>query len=137
MNFAVNFSDINWFSVIISALAAFVFGILWYSSLLFNKIWLKEIKLSDEEIKNSNMVMIFGTTFVLNIIGAIALDLLIGKESTFLSGLLTGLYVSVAWIATSFGINYLFTRKSFRLYLIDVFYYIVFFAVMGAILGAW
>jgi hypothetical protein len=137
MNFAVNFSDINWFSVIVSALAAFVFGILWYSSLLFNKIWLKEIKLSDEEIKNSNMVMIFGTTFVLNIIGAIALDLLIGKESTFLSGLLTGLYVSVAWIATSFGINYLYTSKSFRLFLIDVFYYIVFFAVMGAILGAW
>ena len=137
MNFAFTFSDINWLSVIVSAFAAFAVGGLWYSPVLFSKVWQKEVKLSDEDLKNSNMALIFGTTFVLNIIGAIALDLVIGKESTLTSGFLTGIFVSVAWIATSFGINYLFTRKSLKLFLIDAFYYIVFFAIMGAILGAW
>ncbi len=137
MNLVLNFSDINWLSVIVSALAAFAIGGLWYSPVLFSKVWQREVKLSDEDIKDSNMAMIFGTTFVLNVIGAIALDMVIGVESTFMSGLCTGLYVSIVWIATSFGINYLYTRKSFKLYLIDAFYYIVFFSVMGAILGAW
>jgi len=137
MNFVLNFSDINWLSVIVSAIAAFAVGGLWYSPVLFSKVWQREVKLSDEDLKNANMVMIFGTTFVLNVIGAIALDLIIGTDSTFGKGLCTGLFVSVAWIATSFGINYLYTRKSFKLYLIDVFYYIVFFALMGGILGAW
>jgi len=137
MNFVLNFSDINWLSVIVSALAAFAVGGLWYSPVLFSKVWQREVKLSDEEIKNSNMAMIFGTTFVLNIVGAIALDMIIGPESTLTNGLCIGLFVSIAWIATSFGINYLYTRKSLKLYLIDAFYYIVFFAVMGAILGAW
>lgn len=31
MNFAFTFSDINWLSVIVSALAAFAVGGLWYS----------------------------------------------------------------------------------------------------------
>ncbi|MFH1051837.1 MAG: DUF1761 domain-containing protein [bacterium] len=137
MNFVLNFSDINWLSVLVSALAAFAVGGLWYSPVLFSKVWQREVKLSDEDIKDSNMTMIFGTTFVLNIIGAIALDLVIGVESTLGSGFCTGLFVSVVWIATSFGINYLYTRKSLKLFLIDAFYYIVFFSLMGAILGAW
>ena len=37
----------------------------------------------------------------------------------------------------SIGTNYLFARKSFRLFLIDSGYFVVFFVVMGAILGAW
>ncbi|HDJ34238.1 MAG TPA: DUF1761 domain-containing protein [Bacteroidetes bacterium] len=41
------------------------------------------------------------------------------------------------WVVTSFGINYLFTRRSFVLFLIDAGYYVLLFPVMGIIPGAW
>lgn len=83
------------------------------------------------------MPLIFGTSFILNLIGAVVLDLLVGKDAGLVSGLQTGLIVGVAFIATALGINYLFARKSIRLFLIDAGYYVVFYAVMGTILGAW
>jgi hypothetical protein len=137
MNLTTVFHQINWLSVIVSALAAFAIGSLWYSPILFGKTWQKLIKLSDEEIKNANMSLIFGTTFVLNIISAMVLDMFIGSEATLVMGLIAGLFVSLAWIATSFGINYLFARKSLKLYLIDTGYYVTYFTIMGIILGAW
>ena len=82
MAFDFSFSDVNWLSVIVSALAAFAVGSLWYSPLMVGKRWQKEVGLSDESMKNANMGMIFGGAFVLNVIGAIALELLIGPEST-------------------------------------------------------
>lgn len=88
-------------------------------------------------MKKANMPLIFGTTFILNVIGAFVLDMFIGKDATLMTGLMAGLLVSLAWVATSLGINYLFARKSFTLYLIDAGYYVTFFAIMGIILGAW
>lgn len=35
--------DLNWFAVFVAAVAAFVFGWLWYSPLLFGKVWMKEV----------------------------------------------------------------------------------------------
>lgn len=137
MNLLCSIPEVNWLSVLVAAIVAFIIGGIWYSPILFSKLWQKELKLSDIELKNANMALIFGLTFLLNVIGAVALDLLIGKESTLISGLITGLIVSIAWIATSLGINYLFSRKSFKLFLIDAGYFVVFFAIMGAILGAW
>ena len=137
MELTLQFSEINWLSVIVASIAAFGIGGLWYSPILFSKIWQKEVNLSDEVIKNANMGLIFGLTFILNIIGAVFLDMFIGSEATLLSGLLMGLFISIAWIATSFGINYLFARKSLKLFLIDAGYFVTFFIIMGAILGAW
>jgi len=132
-----SFADINWLSVIVAALAAFAIGGLWYSPVLFGDIWAKELKLSSEELKKANMPLIFGTTFVLNIIAAMVLDIFIGQQSTLLSGLMYGLIVAVAWVSTSLGINYLFSRKSLKLFFIDAGYFLVFFPIMGAILGVW
>jgi hypothetical protein len=137
MNLSAAFLDINWLSVIISALVAFAIGGLWYSPVLFGKVWQTELKLSDERIKSSNMPLIFGSTFILNIIGAMVLDMFIGKSGTLSTGIIAGLLVSIAWVSTSLGINYLFSRKSLKLFLIDAGYFVTFFTVMGAILGAW
>ncbi len=131
------FNNINWLSVIMASLAAFVIGALWYSPILFGKAWQKELKLKDEDIKNANMPLIFGMSFIFMFIAAFVMDMFIGKEATLVSGIAAGTLVGVAWIATSIGITYLFARKSFRLIFIDSGYFVVYFIVMGAILGAW
>jgi len=137
MEFTTAFAGINWLSVIVAALTAFAIGGLWYSPILFGNIWAKELKISEEEIKKANMPMIFGTTFILNIISAFVLDMFIGQNATLLSGLMYGLIVAIAWVATSIGINYLFSRKTLKLFFIDAGYFLVFFPIMGAILGIW
>lgn len=137
MNLATAFAEINYLSVIVATIAAFAIGGLWYSPVLFGAVWQKELKLSNEEIQNTNMPLIFGGAFILNFIAAIVLEMFIGKSATWDFGLIAGLLVGIAWIATALGTNYLFARKTFKLFMIDASYFIVYFAVMGVILGAW
>lgn len=137
MDFGIALSQVNWLSVVIANLSAFAIGSLWYSPVLFGKIWQKEVKISDIDLKNANMLATFGTSFLLSLIAAIGLDLFIGREAGWDTGLLAGLFVGVVWIATALGINYLYAQKSFRLFLIDAGYFVVFLPAMGAILGAW
>jgi hypothetical protein len=137
MDFTTAFTQINWLSVIVATLAAFGLGSLWYSPVLVGKAWQSEIKMSDEDIKDANMPMIFGGAFILNFIAAVVLDMFLGKDATLVFGLIAGLLVAIAWIATALGTNYLFSRKSLKLFLIDAGYYIIYYAVMGIILGAW
>ena len=136
MDFGSAFLEINWLSVVLAALSAFAIGSLWYSPVLFGKAWQKEIKLRDSDIKNANMPLIFGSSFVLNLIAALVLAMFIGKEATAGFGAIAGFLVGIAWVATSIGINYLFARKSLKLYFIDAGYFVLFFPVMGLILGA-
>ena len=136
MNMATAFTEINWLAVIVATVAAFLVGFLWYS-ILFAKVWQKEVKLDSEEMKSANMPMIFGTAFVLNLIAAVVLAMFLGRHAGLAMGLMASLMVAIAWIGTALGTNYLFARKSLKLFFIDAGYFIVYYAVMGIILGIW
>jgi hypothetical protein len=87
------------------------------------------------------MLLIFGLSYLLNFIIAFFLSIFI--EIAMMLGsnaLLAGIFASIlcfGFVATSFGINYLFARKSFKLYLVDAGYLMLSFFVMGLIIGAW
>ena len=137
MDLSTAFQNIHWIAVIVATLAAFFIGWLWHSPLLFGKVWQKEVGLSQDKMKSGNMPLIFGTTFVLNLIASILMAMFLGKESTLQAGLQAGMFVGIGWVATSFGTTYLFTQKSFRLFLIDAGYYACWYTVIGGILGVW
>ena len=59
------------------------------------------------------------------------------SELTMLVGLKHGLMIGVLFVGTSQAINYLYQRKSFKLWIIDATYQILFLGIMGAILGVW
>jgi len=130
-------SDVNWLAVLVATIVAFMLGGLWYSKVLFGNTWMKEIGLTEEAINNANMPRTFGTTFVLQLIAAVAMSALIGNDGGWLTGLQTGLWVGLFWIATAYGVTYLFEQRTFRLWLINAGYYVVLYAVMGTIIGAW
>lgn len=137
----MDFSAINYLAVIVSAVASFVIGALWYSPLLFGKTWQKELNFTDEYLKQANMVVIFLVSFVLMFLAVFGLAILIqllGKDEMCWSlGLWHGVAVGLFFSATAVGINYLYQRRSFILWLIDAFYFIVFMAVSGVILALW
>ena len=47
-----------------------------------------------------------------------------------------GFAAGLFWVATSFGINYLFERRNARLWLINGGYHTVQFTVIGLVLGS-
>ena len=137
MNLANSLAGINWLAVVVATVAAFGLGGFWYSKALFGNAWLQEVGLTEEAVNSANMPRTFGTAFVLQFLAVTALAALIGTDSNWLSGLQTGLTVSVFWVATAYGITYLFEQRSLRLFLINAGYNIVLFAIVGTIIGAW
>jgi len=80
---------------------------------------------------------VFGLAFVFSFIGAAALAMLLPVDATFSDGIKLGALVGACFVATSFGVNYQFSNRSWIALLIDGGFHIVQFSVMGAILGAW
>ena len=66
----MDISTLNWFAIIIATLSNFLIGGLWYSPLLFGKIWMQENNFNDEEMKKANMAKIFGLTFLFSFVMA-------------------------------------------------------------------
>ena len=133
----MEFPLINYWAVIVAAVSAFVLGGVWYSPLMFEKPWMKELGFTKEGMGKSNMLKIFGIAFILMFIIAFNLAVFIGTESDWKLGMMAGALAGIGWIAAAIGVNYLFERKSFRLFLINAGYMAVSLTIMGAILGAW
>ena len=137
MDILNHIGDINWLAVVTATVAAFFLGGLWYSKKLFGTRWMLEIGLTEDSINSSSMTRTFGTTFVLQFIAATALAVFLGTDSSWMSGLQSGLLIGLLWIATAYGTTYLFEQRSLCLFMINAGYNVVLFAVMGTILGAW
>ncbi len=130
------FASINWLAVLVAALAGFALGAIWYGPLL-GKAWMRESGVTEAQTKAGNPAQIYGTTLLLNLITATSLALFIGPDGTLQSGLFAGFMAGATFIATAFGVVYLFEFRSLKLWLINAGYWVVIMSVMGVILGAW
>lgn len=131
-------STINWLAVLVAGIAAWALGALWYSA-LFGKTWQKETGLTAESMKDINLGKIYGSSAVLMIIMAFGLAMFFqgDMEMSGSKGMQMGLITGLFFVAPSIGINYLYQRKSFKLWAIDAVYQILFLALEGFIVGAW
>lgn len=129
--------EINYFAVAAAAVATFVIGGLWYSPILFGKAWQREVGLSDEQLARGNMARIFISALVLSLIAAFVFALFLGPRPKMPLGLGAGFSAGLCWVASSFGINYLFSRRSLKLFLIDGGYHTLQFTVIGFVLALW
>ncbi len=127
--------SVNLLAVVIAALSAFALGGAWYAPVLFGKAWQAELKLSDDDLKNANMAKIFGGSFALSLIAAYVFAMFLGPSPGIGFGLGAGLSAGLFWVAASLGINYLFERKSLKLFLINGAYHTVQFTLYGLIIG--
>lgn len=129
--------EFNFLAIIAAALSMFVLGGLWYSPMLFGKVWAKENGFSDEFIKGGNKGLIFGGSFVLSLIMAFNLAGFVSGYDDWTWGLIGGFLAGFGWVALSIGVLYFFERRSFKLFLVNAGYFIVAFVIMGLIIGLW
>ena len=124
----------NWLAVVVATLAFFAVGAIWYTA-LFGKIWQREVGLSDEQLTGGrNMMLIMGTCFVLEFI----VCLTVGHMFDFLAPsdrakMMIAVGLALGVMAPAIGINYLYQRKSLKLFLVDAGHFIVGMAAVGAV----
>jgi hypothetical protein len=128
--------DLNYLAVGLAALSAFMLGGLWYSPLLFANKWAALAGVSEEKLKSASMAMIYGGAFLLNMVSALLLAMAVQGVPNATYGAGMGLAIGLCWVATSFGVSYLFERRPLGLWLINAGYFTLYFTLMGAILGA-
>jgi hypothetical protein len=127
--------DINWLAVLVAAVVTFVLGGLWYGP-LFGKVWrLAEGQAEPQPGQQKHPALVYGLSFVLMLIAAMALAVAIGPDPDVTRSIGFGLVVGVGWVATSFGVNYLFAGRRLALLAVDAGYNVVLFVLMGLIIG--
>lgn len=133
----LSFHGLNWLAIIVAALSAFALGGLWYSPVLFVKIWMKESGITEESQKSANMVKIFGLSSFLAMIASLLMALFLGHDAGGGVGALSGFLIGLGTIFTFLGITYLFERKSLAHFLVNASYGVAALTLMGFIIGIW
>ncbi len=129
-------TEIHWIAVVVAALAGFMVGGLWYGP-LFLKPWLAARGISEAEAEGSkHKPLVFAGAFALNLISAFILDHTIatyGDPGLGLSVMIAG-GIALGFVIPAFGVNYLFSNLSAKLFAIDAGYWLVIYCVMGVII---
>jgi Protein of unknown function (DUF1761) len=127
--------DISWLGVVAAAVASFAVGAVWYSPVMFAGVWQRESKVVMGPGNGPGMGTILAAAFVLHLLASIAFAMFLGVRPGLQFGAGAGFAAGLFWVAGAFGVNYLFERRSFKLWLINGGYNVVAFTVLGAVLG--
>lgn len=119
----------NYWAVLVSAVVYHVLGAIWYGP-VFGKPWMKLVGLTPESIKTTSkkeMILAYSSGFIAGLFVSFGSALLIQKTNVqtvtdilSLAGLLAAGFVGATALP-----SYMFLKKPFKLYLIDVGYHMV------------
>lgn len=123
---------INFVAAFIASFTGLILGYLWYS-MLFAKLWQKLSGVTDAQMNSGVLKRIIGS-YLLTLVMALNLAAFIGQQDAMF-GLFAGFATGFGWVAMSFGNNYLFEHRPFKLFLINAAYNTILFSIMGFIIG--
>jgi len=130
--------QINHLAVISAAVFNLVLGGIWYSPVLFYKAWKDENDLSDEDFEKQKPLKVYGLAFLLSLVMAYNMALFLGEESTeWIWGTTAGFLTGFGWAGAIFTVIALFEMKSWKYIFINSGFIIIYFTVIGFIIGIW
>lgn len=131
----------NWLAIIVAAVGAFLIGGLWYSPLLFARQWMAAHAHSPDDVARmkADAPRAYGISFVAFLVMAFILQMVLNHVDahTWLSGALWAAHLWLGFAVTIGLMANVYSGKKLSVFLIDAGYQLVYFLVMGAILGAW
>ena len=78
----------NLLVVALTALIPLVIGAIWYNPKVFGTVWIKSTGLTEDELKKSNMMLVFGLTYLFSFFVAAILNPLVIHQFGFQSMLM-------------------------------------------------
>ena len=141
---SASFAGINFWAVLVAAIATMILGFLWYSPLLFARPWTRLMGIDpDDKAKLAEMQKdagkLYGISFVASVVSAIVLAKIIDITSvnTIAYGMKIGFAVWLGFVATVQLTGALFGKQPVKLFLINTGYQLICYLAMGAILAKW
>jgi len=140
--------DINYWAILVSALAFFAVGSLWYNDILFGKAWRESMGKTEADFEkekaDTNMAKSFGLMFLGTLLMAFVTAHLVDlmakvypNASNIKLGLMTGFWVWFGYIASYVLTAISFEDRPWKYYFINTGYWLVGALLMGAILAVW
>lgn len=126
-------SDFAPWPVLAGTTAFFIVGALWYG-VIFARPWQRAAGLSNSQLREGNMAVIFGLAFAFEmLIGLVLWHLLARTDPPAHVVMMMALGFAGGVMIPAIGINYLFLRKPLTLFLIDTGHFLVGMAAMGGV----
>ena len=119
--------------VLAGAAAFFAVGALWYG-VIFAGPWQRAAGLSNTQLREGNMALIFALTFAFEMLVAMVLwHLLARTDPPAFVVMMMAVGFAGGVMIPAIGINYLYLRKPLALFLIDAGHFLTGMAAMGAV----
>ncbi len=126
-------NDFVLWPVLAGTAAFFAVGALWYG-VLFSRPWQRAAGLSNTQLREGNMAVIFGLTLAFEMLIAMVLWHLIARtDPKPFVVMMMAMGFAVGVMIPAIGINYLYLRKPLALFLIDAGHFLTGMAAMGAV----
>ena len=129
--------QIHYGAVLAAAIVSFLIGGLWYSPILFARVWMREAGLDEAQVKNAKLARVFALSLLCSLVMAANLAAFIGAKASLSFGLFAGAATGIGWVAMSLAVVYLFEQRSLKLWLVNSGYQVLAYTAMGGIVGAW
>ena len=134
--------EINYSAVLVAGIIGMAVGALWYSPMLFGKQWMKWNGMSMEHMEAAKKGGM-GKRYFAGFIGTLFMSctiahvILYARAYSLFAGKWIGGMIAIGIAAPILLGSVLWENKPVKLWLLNSGYYLVTFAIMGAILGAW
>jgi len=99
-------SGVNIWAVLVAAVSSFLLGGLWYSPVLFHKLWNREAGRGEAEQKMQHPGRVFGVAFVFALIAAWVFAWWLGPDPQLRDALCKGLAAGAGLVGASFMLTY-------------------------------
>lgn len=133
----MNFAGLNPLAIVLAALAAFVWGALYYN--LLSKPWMRAARLDIAAVKARPLRPMLVVSFAAELVMAWVLAGLIGHlgegQVTLRNGLISGLFAWAGFMATTLAVNHRYEGFGWDLTLIDAGHWLGVALLMGAVIG--
>jgi hypothetical protein len=128
----------NYAAVVVSAVAYWFLGALWYA-VLFNKPWMALEHITEEQAKSMSPVLPYIITFVLELLMAFVLAQICAwrNANTAARGASVGILLWIGFVGPVTFMTSMFEMRPMQLFAINEFYPLVGLCLMGVIIGAW
>jgi ABC-type uncharacterized transport system permease subunit len=136
-----DFGELNYLAIVVGVVINMALGALWYSPVLLGKPWMAAAGITAEDIeaRKGEQYRGYAVAVVVSIVLVFVLALLtrnLGIDEP-LDGLVLGLVAGIGLVAVSQAPNYSFEGRPLRLFLINLGYSVVGFAIIGVLLAVW
>ncbi len=134
---------VNYFAVLLAAVASMAIGFAWYSPMILGKQWIKEKGMTKEAMEKAKKEMgkWYGLSFVVSLITAFVLAHVMFLSTNYFHyqpiqiGLITAFWMWLGFVMPVQVTATIFGNKNFKLFGIDTGYQLAALLTMGVVLG--